>query len=248
MERKIRVGAVSYLNTKPLVWGFEQGMMKEEIELSFDYPANLASKLAKGDLDIALLPVASIPKIPNATIVSDYCIGASSAVASVCLFSDQPLDSMQTILLDYQSKTSVALLDVLLVRYWGMKEFNIEIENASEGYEKRISGDTAGLVIGDRAFELRDEYPYVYDLAEEWINYTKLPFVFAAWVANKELPADFLSAFNLATGKGLQHLEEIVQKENYSKYDLTTYYTKNIDYILDDKKKEGMKLFLSLIS
>ena len=248
MERKIRVGAVSYLNTKPLVWGFEQGMMKEEIELSFDYPANLASKLASGDLDIALLPVASIPKVNNATIISDYCIGASSAVASVCLFSDQPLDSMQTILLDYQSKTSVALLDVLLNRFWRIQEFNIEIENASEGYEKRISGDTAGLVIGDRAFELRGEYPYVYDLAEEWINYTKLPFVFAAWVANKELPAAFLGAFNLATGEGLQHIEEIVENENYTNYDLKTYYTKNIDYILDDKKKEGMKLFFSLLS
>lgn len=239
---------MSYLNTKPLVWGFEQGMMKDEIELSFDYPANLASKLASGDLDIALLPVASIPNIKDAAIVSDYCIGASSAVASVCLFSDQPLDAMQTILLDYQSKTSVALLDVLLVKYWGLKEFNIDIEHAGEGYESRINGDTAGLVIGDRAFELRGKYPYVYDLAEEWINYTKLPFVFAAWVANKELPAEFLTAFNLATGRGLHHIEEIVDNENYGKYDLKTYYTKNIDYILDDKKREGMKLFLSLIS
>ena len=244
MDRKIRVGAVSYLNTKPLVWGFEQGMMSEEIDLVFDYPANLSKMLGCGELDIALLPVASIAEIKIATIISDYCIGASSAVASVCLFSDVPLNEIKEILLDYQSKSSVALLKVLLKKHW---KKDIPLISASAGYEMKIEQATAGLVIGDRAFELRGKYKYVYDLAEAWIEWSKLPFVFAAWVSNRQLPADFLRSFNAAIAEGLTHLEEIVTRENYKHYDLKQYYTQNIDYVLDDAKRAGMKRFLELI-
>ena len=102
-------------------------------------------------------------------------------------------------------------------------------------------------MIGDRAFELRGKYKYVYDLAEAWIEWSKLPFVFAAWVSNRQLPADFLRSFNSAVAEGLTHLEEIVAKENYKHYNLKHYYTQNIDYILDDAKRAGMKRFLELI-
>lgn len=243
MERKIRVGAVSYLNTKPLVWGFQQGMMSDQIILSFDYPSNLSKLLGNRELDIALLPVASIPGLPKATVISDYCIGASSAVASVCLFSDVDLNEVKTIFLDYQSRSSAALLKILLQKHW---KLDINLVDAEVGFEKLIITDKAGLVIGDRAFELRKKYKYVYDLAEEWIKFSQLPFVFAAWVANKELTSEFLELFNAATGSGLKHINQIVEKEEYKDYDLKTYYDKNIDYNLDAAKREGMKRFLQL--
>ncbi|MEX0635383.1 MAG: MqnA/MqnD/SBP family protein [Ferruginibacter sp.] len=108
MERKIRVGAVSYLNTKPLVYGFEHGMMEDQVELLFDYPARVANMLLSDEIDIGLIPVTELGKLSGYQIISDYCIGASEAVASVCLFSEVPIDEVEEILLDYQSRTSVA--------------------------------------------------------------------------------------------------------------------------------------------
>ncbi|HNK30623.1 MAG TPA: hypothetical protein PKG65_16940, partial [Ferruginibacter sp.] len=109
MAQKIKVGAVSYLNTKPLIYGFEQGLMKDEVELLIDYPSKIASLLQTNQVDIGLVPVAIIPTLEEHHIISDYCIGCDGEVASVCLFSEVPLAEVSTILLDYQSRTSVAL-------------------------------------------------------------------------------------------------------------------------------------------
>ncbi len=115
MDSKIRVGAVSYLNTKPLVYGFDNGLMKDDIELSFEYPSLLAEQLKNDEIDIGLIPVAAIPSLPESHIITNVCIGASGSVASVCLFSDVPIEEIKFIYLDYQSRTSVALLKVLLI-------------------------------------------------------------------------------------------------------------------------------------
>lgn len=244
MERKIRVGAVSYLNTKPLVYGFEKGMMKDEIELSSDYPAKVAARLLDDEIDIGLIPVAVIPKLAEHYIISDHCIGASSAVASVCLFSDVPLDEITEILVDYQSRTSAALLRILLRDFWKITPVLIDTSN---GYQQNITGSTAGLVIGDRALSQRQHSKYIYDLAEAWQEMTGLPFVFAAWVANKMLPEGFARAFSVATAEGFKHIAEIVAAVNFPAYDMQHYYTKNIDYNLDNKKREAIQLFLSLL-
>jgi chorismate dehydratase len=245
LDRKIRVAAVSYLNTKPLIYGFAGSELMEEMELLQDYPARVAQQLMDGTVDVALVPVAVIPLINNASIISDYCIGASQPVASVCLFSDVPLEQIESIYLDYQSRTSVALLQLLLREKWA---YNPVLIPAEPGFEEKITGTRAGLVIGDRAFEQLKRSAYVYDLAEQWQEWTGLPFVFAAWVANKPLPEAFQTAFNEATGKGLQHLEEIIRDANYTTYDLHRYYTQNIDYLLDEPKRNGLNLFLEKIA
>lgn len=244
MERKIRVAAVSYLNTKPLIYGFEQGMMKDDIDLVFDYPANVARMLVNDEADIGLVPVATIPLLKEHHIISDYCIGADSEVASVCLFSEVPLEKIEKILLDYQSRTSVALLKILLKYHWKRQP---EFIQSIEGYEKEITGITAGLVIGDRALKQRIQSAYIYDLATAWHDMTRLPFVFAAWVSNKKLPVDFIASFNNATGEGLQHIDDIVKANSFPYYDLKTYYTSNIGYMLDEKKREGLNLFLKFL-
>jgi chorismate dehydratase len=244
LSNKIRVGAVNYLNTKPLLWGIENTLFLNEIELVKDYPARLANMLIIDELDIALVPVAIIPKLPNANIITDYCIAANNEVASVCLFSDEPIEAIENIYLDYQSKTSVALLKILLQEYWKVQPNLIE---ATENYESKISGTQAGLIIGDRAFEQLGKNRYVYDLAAAWKAHTGLPFVFAAWVANKELPAAFIQNFNSALSLGQQHLNEIIEKENYAFYDLKKYYTENISYLLSGEKSDGLKKFLESI-
>lgn len=245
LDRKIRVAAVSYLNTKPLIYGFAGSELMNEMELLQDFPARVAQQLIDGAVDVALVPVAVIPQIPGAEIISDFCIGASQPVASVCLFSEVPLEKITSVYLDYQSRTSVALLQLLLREKWKLQP---ELIPAEPGFEKSITGSRAGLVIGDRAFEQLQHAPYVYDLAEHWQEWTGLPFVFAAWVANKPLPSSFKTAFNQATGKGLQHLDEIIREVNYHTYDLHTYYTQNIDYILDEPKRKGLALFLQKIA
>ena len=245
MAQKIRVGAVSYLNTRPLIYGFEKGMMANDIELVFDYPANIAARLLNKQIDIGLVPVSVIPSLPEKYIISDYCIGADGEVASVCLFSDVPLAEIRTILLDYQSRTSVALLKLLLKEHWNISPVLVA---ATEDYEKDISGTTAGLVIGDRAFKQRLRSAYTYDLGLAWKEMTGMPFVFAAWVSNIELPEDFKTEFNKANAFGLDNLNEVISAVQYDIYDMQTYYTKNVSYRLDALKEEGLKLFLKHIS
>lgn len=218
--------------------------MKDEIELVFDYPAKVAAMLLNDEIDVGLIPVAVLPKLKEHYIISDYCIGASRPVASVCLFSDVPLEEITAILVDYQSRTSAALLKVLLKQYWKTDPVLIDTSN---GYQQNIKGTTAGLVIGDRALTQRHHSAYIYDLAEAWQQMTSLPFVFAAWVANKKLPDSFKASFNESTGLGLQHIDEIVAAVNFSDYDMKEYYTKNIDYTIDEAKLKAVRLFLSYL-
>ncbi len=241
MQRKIRVAAVSYLNTKPLIYGFEMGMMANEIELITDYPAKIATMLVNDEVDIALVPVATIPLLKEYHILTNYCIGATENVASVCLFSDVPIEEIKTILLDYQSRSSVGLLKILLKDFY---KINPKIVAATSNYEQNIKGTTAGLVIGDRAFLQRKVNTFIYDLAGAWLQMTKLPFVFAAWISNKKLPHSFIRNFNIATAEGFLHLQKIIELNPYPHYDLYTYYTKNISFIFTDDKRKGLDEYL----
>ncbi len=244
MQKKIRVGAVSYLNTKPLIYGFEHGKMNTEIELSLDYPSRLAGLMQKNKLDIALLPVASISNIPDAFVFSDYCIASNQKVASVCLYSQVPIEEIQEVYLDYQSKTSVALFRLLIRDYWNIRPSLLE---AGEDYLANIKGKTAGIIIGDRALQQTNKFPFVYDLAEAWQSHTQLPFVFATWVTNKKLPDSFIQAFNEANAIGLNHIDEIITTQSFPEYDLKKYFTENICYLLDEEKRNGMQLFLKML-
>ena len=215
--------------------------MKDEIELVTDFPASIADMLINDHVDISLVPVAIIPFLKEYYIITDYCIGSNGEVASVCLFSDVPLNEIKTILLDYQSRSSVGLLKVLLKYFW---KLDVKLENADEGYEEEIGDSTAGLVIGDRAFIQRKKKKYMYDLGAAWKEMTGLPFVFAAWIANKKLPENFITKFNAATGKGLKYLPEIIAANPYPYYNLNEYYTKNISFNLNEEKLKGLEEYL----
>ncbi len=242
---KIKVGAVSYLNTKPLLYGIKRSELINKIELIEAYPAKIAAMLLNNEIDIGLVPVAVIPKMKEHFIVTDFCIGAENEVASVCLFSEVPIDKIEKVLLDYQSNTSVNLAKILLKHYW---KNNVVFENAKEDFRQHINGTTAGVIIGDRALQQRKISAYVYDLATAWKNFTNLPFVFAAWVANKTLSENFVTEFNKANSLGLQHIDEIVAENNFSDYDLKKYYKENISYELTENKKQALQKFLNFLS
>ena len=243
MDRIWRIGAVSYLNTRPLLYGLEQSGIMPQIELVKAYPAKIAQDLMEGNIDMGLVPVAITPLLKEAHFVSNYCIGAITDVASVCIFSQVPMDEIEKVYLDYQSRTSVQLARILLTQYW-KKE--VEFIKADEGYIQAIEGTTAGVIIGDRALVARTQFNYIYDLAAAWIAHTSRPFVFATWIANKPMPAEFMEAFDQANAYGLQHINEVIATipQNEQVYDLQKYYTENISYNFDAAKKEGLKLFL----
>jgi len=242
---KIRVGIVNYLNTKPLIYGLQKEPVSEMIELIGAYPAKLAEMLANDEIDVGLIPVAVIPQLASYHIVGNYCIGTEGEIASVCLFSEVPMQEIKKVYLDYQSRSSVALLKWLMRESWGIDPEIIE--TVDESFRKKIKGTTAGLVIGDRALEQRKISTFIYDMGSEWRSITGLPFVFAAWVSTRPLPDNFVRAFDKANSLGLQHIDEIVASTPFDLYDLKKYYTLHLSYQLDERKKMGMAKFLQLI-
>ena len=242
-DNKIRVGIVNYLNTKPLLYGLEKKPISEQIKLVGDHPARIAQLLIDNEIDLGLVPVAILPRLAEYHIVGDYCIGTEGEIASVALFSEVPMNEIKRVYLDYQSRTSVALLKYLMKEYWGINPDIVQSVN--EDYRNEITGTTAGLVIGDRALAQRKISTFIYDLGSEWRAITGLPFVFAAWVSTKKLPDDFIELFNEANALGLQHIDEIVAANPFERYDLKKYYTLHLSYKLDAQKKKGLELFLS---
>lgn len=237
---------MSYLNTKPLLYGIKHHPILNEIELIEDYPSKIAQMLIDDQVDVGLIPVAATMRLKEWNVVTDYCIGSEGAVASVCIFSEVPMEEIEQLYLDYQSRTSVNLAKVLLKEYW-KKEVKL-IDATGEDYRDEIRGTTAGVVIGDRALQQRTRSKYIYDLGAAWKQHTRLPFVFAAWIANKKLPAEFALPFNEANRQGLQHLDEVIRENPFPYFDLREYYEDCISYELTDAKKQGMQLFLDKLS
>jgi chorismate dehydratase len=236
------VGAVSYRNAKPLVYGLELPEMTNIIELSFDYPARLVEQLQLGTIDVGLIPVAAINRIPGARIVGRHGIAADGAVGSVALFSHCRIEEVEEVLLDYQSRTSVELAKLLLREYWKIDPRVILTEG--DEYIRQIDGNRAGLIIGDRALLNVGQFPNVYDLSEAWKALTGLPFVFAVWVSVKELSADFILRFEEANEMGLAKLDELARQWSLPGVDMVLYYKHRIMYHIDGEKTSGMSHFL----
>ena len=241
---KVRITAVSYLNTKPLLYGLLQSEVAKQVDLSLDIPSVCAQKLLNQEADLGLVPVAIIPELETPYIVSDFCIGSDGAVATVCLYSQCPIDEVETIYLDYHSRTSVELTKILLKNHW---QVNPRLIAAKPGYETEIKEKTAALIIGDRAMGLNKTYPFSYDLGQAWKDYCGLPFVYALWVSNTPLPTDFVKAFNSALKSGIEGIPQLsflIPSPNPD-FDLQHYFAHHINYHFESKKKEALKRFLT---
>lgn len=237
----LRLSAVSYLNTRPFLYGLRRAELPE-LEISVDMPAICAEKLQTGKAEIGLVPVAAIPALPSATLLPDWCIGTDGAVESVVLYSEVPLEQIETILLDYQSRTSVVLAQILAREHWNIQP---QWKKAEPGFEDVIQGTTAGLIIGDRTFSIGDRYAHRYDLGAAWKTLTGLPFVFAAWVSTRALPDNFLHRFSAALADGIAHLENVIAEESvfHAPFDVRRYLTTNISFAFTADKQKGLQLF-----
>lgn len=243
--KKIRISAVSYTNTTPFIYGIRHTEFVNNIDLSLDIPADCAQKLIDDEADIGLIPVAATLNMPEWHIVSDYCIGANGAVASVFIFSNCDIHEVKRIQLDPQSRSSNNLARVLLKNFW---KITPELITDAEDYTTSADPYTAFVQIGDRTFGKADQYPYAYDLAEEWQRFTGLPFVFAAWISNKPIPADFIIEFNAVLKYGLDSRQLLFKELTHrDDFDVEDYLMNKIDYILTDRKREALYLFLNLV-
>lgn len=237
---KIKISAVSYTNSKPFIYGIEHSTVIDQIDLSLDIPSDCAARLIDGQVDVGLIPVAAIPHVPNANIIASYCIGSIGAVNSVFIFSNVPVEQIRTVKLDKHSRTSNNLARVLLKFHWKQDvEFTTDLEAETD----------AMVLIGDRTFGKKHQFPYWYDLGEQWMNFTGLPFVYAAWVANKELPEAFKTAFDEALKFGLDSRRIVIDAlPALDNFDLDDYLMNKLDFSLTADKREALQRFLDYIS
>jgi chorismate dehydratase len=243
-NRKLRVGAVNYLNTKPLV--YDLARYAPQAELVLDYPSRLATGLADGRLDVALIPSIEFFHDPSYTILSNACIACRGPVLSVKLFSRGPIERIRTLALDEGSRTSVALVRIMLA-----ERFGVTPRLAPLPLEATLSDTDADavLLIGDRAIHSpQARFEVVWDLGDEWCRWTELPFVFAMWVARAgSEPGGLDTALAQARDAGLAHLDEIAAREaaplGLTRPQCLSYLRDNLYFYLQDRELRGLELF-----
>jgi len=243
--QKIKLTAVSYINTIPFIEAIRNtDFLQKNIDLLVDYPARCAQYLENNEVDGGLVPVGALSKLSSYQIMTNFCIGANGKVDTVVLLAQQKLQNIKTIYLDYQSRTSVKLLQILAIQYW-KQEF--KFLNYTDGIEKNLKNDEAILLIGDRVFKYQDAFSYKIDLAEEWKKWTNLPFVFAVWVGNKQA-LSLEKELNTSFEKYQQNISDLYQFNFEITQDVFVDYLENkIDFILDEDKLKSIKLFLQML-
>ena len=244
---KLRISAVSYINSLPFVYGIKESGFLKNYELSLDVPSVCARKLMNNEVDVGLIPVAMIPEIRDGKILTDYCIGATGPVRSVVLGSNKSLDKITKIYLDTESKSSVRLAKILAEQFW---KISPEWETVDILNFRNFNEDEAAVLIGDKVFKYEKHFKYIYDLASEWQRFTSHPFVFACWVSNKDIPSNIMHEFNQAVGYGVEHklkALEFFTERRINNIDLVDYIQNNIVYDLDDNMYDGLKLFLDYL-
>jgi len=250
--RRLRISAISYLNTAPLMWDFEHGDAARQFEISYTLPSACARALAEGTADIGIIPAAAYTQIAGLQILPDVAIASRRAVRSILLVSQIPVELVRTVALDTSSMTSVALTKVLFEKWLGGGRTFTPME---PDIEKMLASHDAGLVIGDPALKIDRRQYHTLDLAEEWIRYTGKPFVFAFWAVRGDAlreadPSLDLSAiFRDSRDHGLQpaSLDAIVRdwapRLVLTETEVRTYFTENIHYQFDRNCLEGLRLF-----
>lgn len=243
-EPLIRVGAVSYLNTKPLVFGLEQ--IAPFAQLEYDLPSRLASGLADGRFDVALIPSIEYFREGGYSIISDACIACRGPVLSVKLFSRVPMSRIRTLALDEGSRTSATLVQILLSERFGISPATVPLPI---GAQATATDSDAVLLIGDRAMRPPSgEFIDQWDLGDEWCRWAELPFVFAMWVARPGVSSGKLAdALEAARDGGEQHLVEIAHREaaavELSPDACLSYLRDNLYFHLGQKEQQGLELF-----
>jgi chorismate dehydratase len=238
---------MSYLNTSPFVYGLKHSDVIDYIDLQYNTPAGCAVRLLNKDADIGIVPSAVIPSIPDKRIISDYCIGASGNVRTVVICSNKPVSEITTLYLDFESRTSVLLAQLLLNDYWKIEVTPVQLKSLDD--IDTHSKDAAYVLIGDKVFDYENKFAHKFDLAQAWKDFTGLPFVFAAWTAVTPLSNDFISLFNNALSTGMANIPAAVNEHKHTidDQDAVKYLTENIDYNFDFAKHKALTEFWNMV-
>jgi len=250
--RRLRISAISYLNTAPLMWDFEHGEAGRQFDVSYTLPSACAHALAEGTAEIGIIPAAAYAQIPGLQVVPEIAIASRRAVRSILLLSRVPVEKIRTVALDTSSMTSVALTRVLFEKWLGGGRTFFPM---APNVEKMLAEHDAALVIGDPALKIDRRRYQTLDLAEEWIRCTGKPFVFAFWairgaaLSETDPALDLAAVFRDSRDHGLEpsSLNQIARQWSprlgLSEADIRSYLTENIHYHLDAGCLEGLQLF-----
>jgi chorismate dehydratase len=250
--RRLRISAISYLNTAPLMWDFEHGDAGRDFDISYTLPSGCARALAEGTADIGIIPAAAYAEIPGLQVLPDIAIASRRAVRSILLVSKVPIGQVRTVALDTSSMTSVALTKVLFEKWLGGGR---KFTATAPDVEAMLAGHDAGLLIGDPALKIDRARYHTIDLAEEWIRHTGKPFVFAFWAVRRNAlqeaapSLDLPAVFQKSRDHGLepsslnQIAREWAPRLDIGEADIRSYLTQNIHYLLDAGCLEGLLLF-----
>jgi chorismate dehydratase len=243
----LRIGVVAYLNSRPLARGLERWKGDGRFELHYLPPATLADELAAGRLDVGLLPSVELLRIPDLAVVPGLAIAATREVRSVLLISKVPIHEIRRVALDENSRTSAALVRIVLAERYGIQP---ESAPAAPELESMLAGADAALVIGDPALRVDRSRYVVLDLAAEWFELTGLPFVFAVWAARRERATPALVAMLAESLEiGLAELEAIVgeasRESGLKESVLGEYYRAALRFRLGPHELTGLQTFLA---
>ncbi|MET0340553.1 MAG: menaquinone biosynthesis protein [Polyangiales bacterium] len=246
-EVDARIGGVTYLNAWPVLYGLMLG--REPAQIRMAYPSVLAERLATQQLDLALAPVATLALGPRFRLAPGICIGADGPVASVLVVSERPVEELELLILDTQSRTSVVLAQLVAAHLRKGRALPVEPGDHAR-IEREVRGTTGAVVIGDQALSLRARYPHVLDLGEAWRAWTGLPFVFAAWIAQHDVLDDALCAIldrslahGLAARREIAHLWAAQHGGEPAFFE--RYLTDHVKYRLDARFRAGLTEFLA---
>lgn len=246
----LRIGAVSYLNTKPLIEGLREGL-DGRASLSLNLPSRLADDLRGDRLDIALVPSVESFRLLDGRVVSDAAIGCVGPVWSVRLVSRVPAAKIRTLALDVGSRTSAAMVQVLLFEKFGIRPTLIPL--AMDDSPEHIDAD-ASLIIGDRAMHPeRGVYREIWDLGDRWVRRLQMPFVFAMWVARPGLDLEHpevhrvVEEIQMARDLGVTRLDEIARRHaamhGLTDEDLERYFRDNLHFYLGEPQVDALRHF-----
>lgn len=244
------IALVSYINTRPFMDGLGKVFDKSEARLHLMPPADCATYLAEGNCQLSLMPIGALDLFPQAAILPNYCIGADGPVESVFIFSQRPIEELDTLILDRHSRTSNGLARILLEHYW---KKSLKLVQAKEKFFHQIDDRTGGVVIGDHAIRIRENFRYVYDLSAVWKQMTGLPFVFAVWVylpgTLNQLEKDKLNeAFRYGVSQRLDTAERWAVPFDIP-LEFARHYLQNcIDYQFDAAKHRALNLYQELLA
>ena len=250
--RRLRISAISYLNTAPLMWDFVHGTAGNEFDISYTLPSMCARSLEAGTADIGIIPAAAYAQIPGLIVLPGVAIASRQPVRSILLVSKAPLDKVRSVALDTSSMTSAALTKVLFEKWLGGGR---RFTAMPPDIDKMLAQHDAGLLIGDPALQINRSQYLTLDLAEEWIRYTGKPFVFAFWAVRQDAlheagsSSDLAAIFQQSRDHGLapENLDHISRewapRLSLKEADVRSYLTENIYYQLDAACREGLQLF-----